>query len=278
MRVLPCRNSRARVGLPLLCSLAALVPAHAFADTTTGDWQWRATVYLWLPSVGGETSFPPDGGGPPIEITSDQVLDAINFTFMGGFEGRKGAWGIAADVVYVDLGAHKNATRDFGLGVIEVPASVDANLRLDISGWLWSLTGTYAALQSDRFTLDVLAGTRLLDLEERLGWRFNGDISSIPLLEQSGSSHARNTLWDAVVGVKGRASFGAEGRWYLPYYLDVGTGESDFTWNGIAGLGYDFGSVEVLGAWRHVDYDLGHHQPIRSIDFDGPAVGVTFRF
>jgi hypothetical protein len=35
--------------------------------------------------------------------------------------------------------------------------------------------------------------------------------------------------WDAIVGLKGRATFGEEHRWFVPYYLDVGTGESSLT-------------------------------------------------
>jgi len=73
-------------------------------------------------------------------------------------------------------------------------------------------------------------------------------------------------------------SFGANRQWYVPYYLDVGAGESDLTWQGMAGLGYSFDSIDVTGVWRYLDYDLGDSRPIKSIDFNGPAVGVTFRF
>jgi len=51
-------------GLASACILAAMAPLPAQAATGDGDWQWRATAYLWLPSLGGETSFPPSGGGP----------------------------------------------------------------------------------------------------------------------------------------------------------------------------------------------------------------------
>jgi hypothetical protein len=274
--------SRAR-GLLVLCAittglLAALLPARSQAEPSSSDWQWGATVYVWLPSMGGDTSFPPSGDGPAIDVTADAILDSLNFAFMGAFEGRKGPWGVATDIIYLDLGASKKGTRDLSLEHVDLPASVDANLRLDITGWLWTLAGSYSVVGQDGFSMDVLAGARMLDLQEDLKWSFNGDISSLPLPGRSGSSHAKDTQWDAIVGLKGRANFGAEGSWYVPYYVDVGTGDSDLTWQGMIGLGYRFDSVDVTGVWRYLDYDMGNSAPIRSINFNGPAVGVTFRF
>ncbi len=270
-------NSRA-VLLASLWMLAALLPSQSHAESSADRWQWHATIYAWLPSLGGKTSFPPDGDGPSIDISADQILSALNFAFMGSFEGRNGPWGVATDVIYLDLGASKKATRDFGIGRIELPASVDANLRLDVTGWVWTIAGSYAAVQQQDFSMDVLAGARMLDLEEGLRWSVNGDISSLPLPGRSGSSHVKDTLWDAIVGLKGRATFGADRNWYVPYYVDVGTGDSDLTWQGMVGLGYSFNSVDITAVWRYLDYDLGGHTPIQSINFNGPAFGVTFRF
>jgi hypothetical protein len=265
-------------GLASACILAAMAPLPAQAATGDGDWQWKATVYLWLPSLGGETSFPPSGGGPSIDVSADAILDSLNFAFMGAFEGRKGPWGVATDVIYLDLGASRKATRDFGIGQADLPASVNGDLRLDITGWLWTLAGSYEVIQQDNFAMSVLGGARMLDLEEDLQWHLNGDIASLPVVDRSGSANAKDTQWDAIVGVKGRVNFGADRQWYVPYYLDVGTGESDLTWQGMAGLGYSFDSIDVAGVWRYLDYDLGDSKPIRSIDFNGPALGVTFRF
>jgi len=264
--------------LAAIAVVAALVPFHAHADSTAGDWQWDATVYMYLPSIGGETSFPPTGGGPSLDVSADAILDSLNFAFMGALGARKGPWGVATDVIYLDLGSNKKGTRNFQLGQLDLPASVDADLRLDITGWLWTLTGSYALVQQERVSMDVLAGVRMLDLEETLRWEFNGDISTLPLPERSGAGSAEATQWDAIVGVKGRASFGAEGNWYVPYYLDVGTGDSDLTWQGMLGLGYSFDSIDVVGVWRYLDYDLGDDSSVTSIDFNGPALGVTFRF
>jgi hypothetical protein len=272
------RSLTGLMGVAAACLLPVLAPSPARAETAGGDdWQWNATLYAWLPSLGGETSFPPSGEGPSIDVSIDTILDSLNFVFMGAFEGRKGAWGFTTDVIYLDLGAHDEATREFGIGAV-IPATVDADLRLDMTAWAWTLAGTYAVVQQDGLTVNLLAGTRMLELEEQLKWQFNGDISELPVVERSGSASAKDTQWDAIVGVKGRWIFGDDRQWYVPYYLDVGAGESDLTWQGMAGLGYSFNSVDLTAAWRYLDYDLGESTPIKSIDLSGPALGVTFRF
>jgi len=265
------------LGLAAACFLSTLTPSAARAESAGDDWTWAATLYVWLPTLGGETAFPPSGDGPAIDVSAEKILDSLNFVFMGAFEGRRGAWGFATDLIYLDLGARDEATRDFGIGAV-IPATVDADLRLDMTGWLWSLVGTYAVVQQDGFTVDLFAGTRMLDLEENLKYQFNGDISGLPIVDRSGSTNAQDTYWDAIVGVKGSLLFGDDRRWYVPYYLDVGAGESDLTWQGMIGLGYTFESVDVKAVWRYLDYDLGESTPIKSIDLNGPAMGVTFRF
>lgn len=258
--------------------IALSVPLAAYAESAPAGWEWDATVYMWLPSVGGDTSFPPSSGGLSIDVSGEKILDAINFAFMGTVGARKGRWGFSTDIVYLDLGADKKSTREFALGQIEVPASVDADLQYDLTGWLWTTVGSYALVQHDNYTMDVLAGVRMLDIEQRLDWSFNGDISSLPLDGRSGSSIVEPTPWDAIVGVRGRATFGGERQWSVPYLLDIGKGDSNYTLQAIVGLGYSFDKLEVNGVWRYLEYDFGSNTPVESLSFSGPALGVTCRF
>jgi hypothetical protein len=48
------------------------------------------------------------------------------------------------------------------------------------------------------------------------------------------------------VGVKGRYTFGDDGKWFVPFYLDVGTGQSQLTWQISSGLGYSTTGVLSL--------------------------------
>jgi hypothetical protein len=79
-----------------------------------------------------------------------------------------------------------------------------------------------------------------------------------------------------VVGVKGRANL--SGDWFLPFYLDVGTGDSDLTWQALAGVGYRFDWGDVSLTYRYLKWDLGSSSPIDDISFGGPQLTATFRF
>ncbi|MBK6862665.1 MAG: hypothetical protein IPG91_03445 [Ideonella sp.] len=78
--------------------------------------------------------------------------------------------------------------------------------------------------------------------------------------------------------MNGRIRLGPEGKWFIPYYLDVGTGESRFTWQGIAGIGYQFGWGSVIAAWRYLDYDFKSGGVVESLNMNGGAIGVQFSF
>jgi len=78
--------------------------------------------------------------------------------------------------------------------------------------------------------------------------------------------------------VKGRFAFGSDRKWAVPYYLDVGTGDSDFTWQGVLGLSYGFHWGDVSLVWRYLSYDLKSNAAIADMNFSGPALGATFRW
>jgi hypothetical protein len=86
----------------------------------------------------------------------------------------------------------------------------------------------------------------MLDLEQTLDGSFNGDISGLPLPGRNGSSTVSGTNRDAIVGVKGQVFLGADSRWVVPWHFDLGAGDSDFTWQAMAGVGYPFGWGAVV--------------------------------
>jgi hypothetical protein len=51
-------------------------------------------------------------------------------------------------------------------------------------------------------------------------------------------------LWDGIIGVKGRFLLGGS-NWSIPYYLDVGTGSSSLTWQGMLGVAYTYKWIGV---------------------------------
>ncbi len=68
------------------------------------------------------------------------------------------------------------------------------------------------------------------------------------------------------------------GNWFSPYYLDIGTGDTEFTWQALAGVGYRWDWGDLILAYRHLSYDMGNDKLLQSADFSGPALGVVFHF
>ena len=255
----------------LICTSLAL-PDAAIAQARPDDWQFRAIIYGYFPEIGGTSTFPA-GTGSSINVDADTIIDNLKFAFMGTLEAQKGRWGAFTDIMYLDVGGSKSQTRDLRFDGVQLTA--DATL--DVKGWVWTLAGNYRVATAPEATVDVFAGARLLDVEEKLGWQLSTSLPISPGHFQ-GTSEAKVENWDGIIGVKGRLSFGANREWFVPYYLDVGTGESDFTWQGIAGIGYAFKWGEIMAAWRYLDYDFKSGKKIESLNFNGPAIGVAFRW
>lgn len=258
-------------------AIAAAAPTPALAQAEA-PWKFQLSVYGWFPAISGDSSYPVQTGGSNIDVSSEDVIDALKFAFMGSFEARKGKWGVWTDLVYADFGASKNGTRDFGIGRVQIPADVSADLNLDVKSWIWTLAGLYNLAETPQYTADLLLGTRYVDLSNELKWTFNGDIGSLPLPGRSGSAKADLNNWDAIVGAKGRWMLGDEKRWFVPYYLDVGAGESKFTWQVLGGVGYRFDWGSVVASWRYLDYEFKSSSKVDSLSLNGPLVGVAFQW
>jgi hypothetical protein len=47
-------------------------------------------------------------------------------------------------------------------------------------------------------------------------------------------------------------AFKLSSAWFVPYYLDVGAGDSYLTWQALAGIGYKFKWGETAAFWRYL--------------------------
>ena len=268
-------SSGFKLAAALIVCAAIVQPVSAQAQD---DWEWRGTIYAWLPSIEGTTIFPTDEDSPDLETDTSNILDSLDFTFMGTLKARKGSWGFFSDLMYLDVGDREEGSRDFTVGPNELPIGITANVNLDIKSAVWSMAGTYNLVASKQHESDLLIGARMLDMEQTLKWTFNGDIGDIPLPERTGHSKVSVTDWDAIIGVTGHAFIGDKGRWVVPYYLDVGTGDSDLTWQAMAGLGYQFDWGAMIFTYRYLDYDSGSGSPVTDLTIAGPMLGASFQW
>ena len=261
--------------LVVLGLFAAALPA-AHAQASEEPWQYSATLYLWLPGISGRTQFPSGAGGPTLNVNAKDVLDKLDMAFMGSAEARRGRWGGLVDWVYSDLGGNQARTRDLAIGEVPLPVGVSADLGLQVKTSVLTLAGTYLATESPANTTSLVGGLRMLKSDQTLRWSLAG---TGPVgLGRSGVTEASMTNWDAFVGIRGRARPDTSSGWYLPYYVDVGTGASRLTWQAMLGLGYafDFGDVGLV--WRYLDYTFNPSEPLQTLTFNGLALGLTFRW
>jgi hypothetical protein len=264
--------------LPVLACAAGmgLSPCLAFSQTSD-SWKWQGAIYAYLPDISGKTTFP-GGAGSSATVDAGTIVDNLKFTFMGFLGAHNGRWGVFTDVVYMDLGNTKRGSRDITIGGTPLPAGADAAINFDLKGLAWTLGGEWRLVSKPTYTMDLIAGARLFNMTQKIDWEVAGNIASIPIAGRSGKSEAKINNWDAIVGVKGRAGFGDGNKWFAPYYLDVGTGESDLTWQAMAGLGYSFHWGEVVAAWRYVDYEMKSGKKVEGITFNGPAIAAVFHW
>jgi hypothetical protein len=157
-------------------------------------------------------------------------------------------------------------------GAVEFPVNTGTTTSLD--GLEWQGTVGYLMLSQPNLSWEILGGFRYLDVTVDLDWQFDGPLNLLP---QAGHLSQSLELWDVIVGTRGRFVFG-NGKWFVPFHLDVGTGDSDLTWQLFAGVGYSFSWGDVLVAHRHLEYDQSEGGLLQGMSLSGPAIGVSFRF
>jgi hypothetical protein len=241
------------------------------------------TPYLWLPTIGGTLNYqapPGTGGGPEVQVGPVDYLEALRFVLMVSGEARKGRELMFTDVVYLSFYSEKSAVKAIDFGGTIVSSSANVATTSSLKGGLWTLGLGYAFLTSRPVALDVFGGFRYFSLRASTDWQIElavtgpGPGQTFP---RSGSVSERADLWDGIVGVKGRVGLGRS-HWSIPYYMDIGTGSSVLTWQGMLGIAYSFSWGDVMLAYRYLYYDEKDDKLIQDMRFYGPALGVTFRF
>ena len=267
-----------------LCVVATLLATAARAQ----EYSYSLTPYLWLPNINGSLKYtlPPGsgpGGGTGVETGPNSYLENLRVALMVAGDVRRGRWAAFTDLIYLHFDSESSKIRDVDFPSLPgsvVSGTLDAGTDTTLKGLAWTLGASYAPVDSAQARFEVLGGLRYLGVEATTDWRLTASIdrpgggASFP---SSGQVSADTNLWDAIIGVRGRARLGSS-NWALRYYADVGAGSSQLTWQAMAGIGYTFGWGDLLLAWRHLAYDEGDDKLLQNFRFSGPALGATFRF
>lgn len=238
----------------LLVLAFVLCPAIATAESS---WDVTADIYLWAPKITAGTP-----GGRSATLPFYQILDDLDMTFMGGVKAQKDRWSIATDAVYMDLNQRVN--RDASL----TPGQTDVTGDVGLKSWIVTPTLGYAVHDTDEVKVDAIVGARYLWLDTSAKVAFDG----VTQFDKSVSA----SYWDVVFGA--RAEFILSDKWFVPVYFDIGTGQTDLTWQTYAGIGYKFGKVSTILGYRYLAFEFNGNQVMADMTVKGPVAALTFNF
>lgn len=235
----------------------------------TSSWKHSLSIYGWLPSLDGKVKYtiPGDPNDPtdPDKEGESSIADKIDMVFMGSYEARNGQWSFLLDAIYLGMSDNQEVSWELPSTGQRVTAGSDQKL----DAWLVSGYGGYNVLDTNRASLDIIAGVRYLSLALDISV-YSNLINYEPKISPSVA------LYDGVVGLRGHVDLSEN--WYVPYLVDIGAGDSDLTWKGEASIGYRFSWGDILATYRYVHYEKDDLRLLDELDLYGPKVGVVFHF
>jgi len=256
-------NRCVRSLLTIVLLLAGVASAAAAESSAENDWKFGAEVYVWGAAINATTAT-----GGDVKISFSDILRNLDMTLMGTVGARKGKWLLAADVIYLSLSQDNT-------GSIPLPGGggVSTLTNASMKGWIVTPLVGYNLIDADKGTLDAVAGVRYLYLNSSLDLTAVSPAGNVFAagLSESGS------FWNGVVGARGQVHLAPN--WVLPYYADIGTGDSKLTWQVFAGVGYKFKRVDAILGYRYLDFKFKNDNPVfDDLNFSGPIAGVRFQF
>lgn len=260
----------------LIASLATPAAANtASEEAFDGDWHFSLSPYAWIPGVTSDLHYRIRGkeGDASVHLSASELLSHLKFGFMGMADARKGEWSGFTDLIYANLGAMKARVRILTgpAGLVEIPINIGTKASLQ-EGILTFGIGR-AIYHDDGSWADGFVGMRWLGAKSVLDFSFAGPLTLLPI---SGRLSDSGNLWDLVAGVRGRYRIRSSA-WFLKYYGDVGTGESQLTGQIAVGPGYAFDWGDLYLGFRYLHYTLGvRERLITGLDMYGPTIGATF--
>jgi hypothetical protein len=239
----------------LLLSSTSLL---AEESTPGSDWNYSASIYMWGSSMNIDTP-----AGQEVEVPFYQILNDLKMTFMGDFTASNHKWSIMTDVIYLDMKQKNihNPSRPVG-------ALLDITSSVQMKSWIVSPTVGYALHNSDKARVEVFGGLRYLWID--LGVQISAQGN--PVFDKSGSEG----FWDGIVGLRTKVNLNE--KWFIPMSIDLGGGDSDGTWQGFAGVGYDWGRFNTSLTYRYLQWKFDDVPTMSKLVVKGPLLNFSWKF
>jgi hypothetical protein len=244
--------------------LLASIPAFAgstmpstgsdvITTTTDSGWNVRAAAYGWFTAMDGDVTI--RGNTAPVDVKFKDIIDKIDFAFMGILEVGRGQWSFASDLFYAKLGAdNTRGATTFDVGMEQ-------------------FIGNFAVVRNV-----VDDGTTRLDLYG--GARVNYMSSDLTIAPAPAINVSQSKSWvDPIIGV--RAQRNLSEKMFLRGVADIGGFgiESDLTWQAYVALGYRLSEKSALSiGYRGLGTDFTDGGFTYDVVSHGLLLGYEYRF
>ena len=248
-----------KASIPLLLMLAT-AQTHAGTISTqpptpVDEWEIRAALYGWATALDGDVTL--RGNQLPVDVAFEDILENLDFAFMGVLEVSNGEWGLLADLFYAELSARNS--------------SGNRSFHAEMDQFIGNLVVTRNVLDDGPTRFDVFAGARVTSIEADL------DIQTNFIGTFSGS--ASETWLDPIVGVRFQQELCD--KFFFRGVADIGGFgvSSDLTWQALLGLGYRVtDSASVLLGYRGLGTDYKNGNFGYDVVSHGFLLGFESRF
>jgi hypothetical protein len=151
---------------------------------------------------------------------------------------------------------------------------IDENSKAVLKAWIVSPTVRYKLIDKERTSLQVLAGARYMSLD------ITATVTeSVGALERGVQVSDTEDWWDGIVGASGRVYLDNTKHMYFDYYGDVGTGDTDLTWQVQGTFGYRINDKwDVRAGYRYLRWNFDSSSTLADLHVRGPQFGATYRF
>jgi len=236
--------------------LAILLIHLALPVSAEEEWQINWTPYLWAADLSADMDF---GNGPVgTDLDFEDIVDKLEGAYMHYLEFRRGRWGIANEIIYLNISDSKN-------GPIAGITEVEADLKQSVI----DLVATYHTGRNENTML--YGGLRYINLE------VEADTTSVlpPLnLELDGDKDWTNLLF----GI--RQVFPLTDKWGLVAKGDIAS-DFDDEQSYIISLGADYDMTELLDlkiGYRYAEIEYEDSDVKLDETIDGVFVGLSFNW
>jgi hypothetical protein len=267
---------------------APVVPLFIGSSALIPGWSFNLAPYGWVAGVNAKINTPTPGGGvatTDVSVPFSDLLHDLRFGVLLAGEARYDRFSVITDVMYLNLGmnlsaAHLSSVSLGPSGRIDIPVQLEASAGTGLGTTVWTLAGGYTLAAGGWGNVDAIAGTRLLAVDVTTNYDLNAAIllpNRTIALAKSGSLGVNVDDWDAIVGTTGRINIANSG-FYVPYYLDVGTGELPLTWQAFTGLGYHTSWADYSIGYRYLAFEGGGSAAVKNLAMSGVMAVASFHF